>query len=60
MRQPKSTFAVGERFRTIGCVREYIVVSVYLAADFIPSVVGHSGDGKQTCAREADIVRLEP
>jgi hypothetical protein len=44
-------------FRLIGQTTVFRIVRQYLAAGYIPSVYGHTLDGKhQTCARLADIV----
>ena len=49
----------GKKFRLIGNTTSFSVAKEYLAAGFIPSVVGISQCGrKQTCARIADIIWL--
>lgn len=46
-------------FRVIGQTIVFQVVKVYDAAGFIPSVIGHTIDGKrQTAARIADVIWL--
>ena len=47
------------QFKLIGRATVFVVVREYLAAGFIPSVVGHTLDGKyQTVARKADVIFL--
>jgi hypothetical protein len=51
---------IGKLFRFKGQATVFRVVSAYLAAGFIPAVLGHSVDGKhQGCARVADIELIE-
>lgn len=46
-----------DKFRLLGQTTRFMVVRVYLAAGFIPSVYGETLDGKYgTCARVADII----
>jgi hypothetical protein len=50
---------VGDTFKLIGRTTVFRAVRVYDHAGFIPSVVGHTVDGKsQTVARLADVERL--
>lgn len=54
-----ATLAVGDTFRLVGRTGPaFVVVTVYRAAGFIPAVCGHSVDGKQTCTRVTDVVKL--
>lgn len=47
----------GDTFRLIGRTILFRVTREYLAAGFIPSVIGVSLDGKlSTCARVVDVV----
>lgn len=47
------------KFKLIGQTTVFVLRRQYLAADFIPSVVGVTEDGKrQTTAREADVLWL--
>lgn len=47
------------KFRLIGSTTVFTVVRFYLAAGFIPSVVGMTPDGRyQTHARTVDVVPL--
>jgi hypothetical protein len=51
---------IGKLFRFKGQATVFRVVSAYLAAGFIPAVLGHSVDGKhQGCARVTDIELIE-
>lgn len=50
----------GRKFRLIGNTTVFTVDREYLAANFIPAVVGHTLDGKKmTVAREADIIWID-
>ena len=50
---------IGTKFRLIGQTTEFVVVKVYLAAGFIPAIVGYTLDGShRTNARIADVIAL--
>lgn len=50
---------IGDTFRLPGRDLTFRVVKTYLAAGFIPSVVGYTLDGKrQTVARVVDIEKV--
>ncbi len=52
--------AVGKKFRLQSRTTVFIVEKQYLAAGFIPSVIGHTPDGKlQTSARMVDVVAVQ-
>lgn len=58
--QPPDTALIGKLYRITGLTTTFRVVSVYLAAGFIPAVYGHSTNGKhQGCARIADITLID-
>mgnify|MGYP003532519135 FL=1 len=59
--QPQApTHLIGKLFKFKGLTTTFCVVGTYLAAGFIPAVLGHSVDGKhQGCARVADIELIE-
>jgi hypothetical protein len=51
--------ANGDIFRLVGRTNEFVATRTYLAAGFIPAVVGITTDGRfQTAARIADVVVL--
>ena len=52
------TSNIGRKFRLIGCTLEFVVVREYLAAGFIPALIGHSKDRRKTQPRVVDVVWL--
>lgn len=50
---------INSKFRLIGNTTEFRAVALPMVAGFIPSVIGHTLDGKrQTTARIADVIEL--
>lgn len=54
----KTKTNIGRKFRLIGCTLEFVVVREYLAAGFIPALVGVSADNRKTQPRVKDVVWL--